>query len=96
MATLWISEFSGMPVVSGTRIQAPSMPPIAEQAVTFSGATDAAPFTSTTRFVRVFSSSAAHVNLAGAATTSKMPLAANAAEYLAVTPGATLSVIAGV
>jgi hypothetical protein len=25
-----------------------------------------------------------------------MPLAANAAEYLAVTPGATLSVIAGV
>lgn len=95
MATIWISEFVTLPVVSGTNVQAPLMPPVAEQSFTFTTATSSSAFNATTRLVRVMVSAQGHINLAGTATTSNLPLAASAAEYFAVVPGATLSVIVG-
>lgn len=101
MATLYVTEFGQMAIEAprsadvGGVPQIARVPALAEQAVSFTTATQSAAFNTNTRFVRIYASAACHVAFAASptATTSSMPIAATTAEYFAVTPGQKLSVV---
>ena len=100
MATLYVAEFSEMPI-SDNRVPDIAMtPPIAEQAIAISGTSaGSAAFNVKTIFVRLESDSVCSVawGISGiatlTATTSNMRIAANDPEYFGVQGGGKLAVI---
>jgi hypothetical protein len=95
MATLYVTEFSGMvPDGLGAIPQAAKQPPLAEQTVGINATpASSAVFTSKTRLVRVHTDSACSINFSGNASVSNARMAANQTEYFSVDPGAKVSVI---
>lgn len=98
MATLYVTEFAYADIAVPEHGAAPValQPPAAEQTVTFTTSTASSAFHATTRIVRLYASADCHI-LFGAdptATTSKMKLKADAAEYFAVPLGASYKVAA--
>jgi hypothetical protein len=97
MATLWIAEFSGVAAVGSSVTQAPIVPPVAQQAVTFTTSVASAEFSANTQLVRIVADAACHIVFGGgtpsATTGSAIRLAAGAAEFFAI-PGRGLKVAA--
>lgn len=70
--------------------------PVSTEALSISAvAASAAAFGSTTNVIRIVSLAACWYSLEGTATTSSVYLPAATVEYIRITPGDTLSVIAG-
>lgn len=93
MAVLHISEYSELDgVIDNVALE----PPVAQQTVTIGAEADSAALNTATRFVRLHAGAACHrlVGAAPTATTSHTPMAAGQTEYIAVTPGHKISVIA--
>lgn len=96
MATLWITELDVLPRGrAGESIPVGHWPPIAEQTVSFTTATQSSAFSARARFIRVQASAACCIAIGSnpTATTSSAPLAADSAEYLGINPGDKLSVV---
>lgn len=94
MASLYVTEFSNRLSASGV----PTMPPIAQQKVTFTGTAGvSAAFNVATRTIRVQADGICSVRVfSGAtsnATVSDMRLTAGQTEWFAVAPGAKISAI---
>lgn len=93
MAVLYVTEFRGQE--PDRREQAAPMPPIAEQAVTFSTSTASSAFNTQTRLVRILADANCHVEVGSAptATTSNMYLPAGVPEYFTVQPGDKIAAV---
>jgi hypothetical protein len=83
MAKLYITEFSGVGYEPGAATQAPKIPPIAEQAVTFTTSTQSAAFNASTTMVRLIADAACRIEWGTnpSADANNMMMAANAAEF---------------
>jgi hypothetical protein len=83
MAKLYITEFAGTAYQPGNATQAPLVPPIAEQAVTFTTTTASAAFNNATRLVRLVADAACRIEWGTAPTAdaNNMLMAANAPEF---------------
>ena len=96
MSKLYISEYAELPVSkNGQLIQAPIMPSITTQVVTFTTSTQSSAFNASTKFVRIHSDAICSF-LFGTnptATTSSPRMVAGATEYFAVSPGLKVAVI---
>ena len=96
MATLYITEFTGLGSIGTTAPQVPPTPPAAEQHVTIgSSSTQSAAFGGTTHMVMVNTDAACSLafgaNPTAVATAHRM--AANETRFYAVYPGELLAVI---
>jgi hypothetical protein len=83
MAKLYITEFSGVGQLPGATTQAPIVPPIAEQAVTFTTSTASSEFNTRTQLVRLVADAACRIEWGTAPTAdaNNMYMAAGAAEF---------------
>lgn len=101
MATLYITECAeiGETLKGGRLVQAPAMPPIAEQHITISGSSTAsAAFNAATSFVMVHTDAICSLawstnSTPPTAVTTAQRLAANETRFYVVVPGGTLAVI---
>jgi hypothetical protein len=108
MSTLYISEYPGLagaryPVSSSEqnkdRFPIPPEPSLARQTVTIGAEAKSAAFSAATRFIRIHARGSACHWMIGAdptATTSETPLEDGDREFVGVTPGHKISVIAAV
>ena len=98
MATLFVTEFQHASAAGpgNTPMPMAMQEPLAEQAVSFTTTTASSAFNAATRFVRLYSTADCHIafGTAPTATTGKMKLKADSAEYFAVQPGASIKVAA--
>lgn len=98
MGKIYISEFSNVAsdqIAIGS-LPMVSLPPLAEQAITFGTTTQSLDFNASTKYVRVLSDADCHI-VVGAnptATTSSLRLSSGSAEYFSVTPGQKLAAVA--
>ncbi len=98
MAKLYITEFTALPADGATFpaiMQLPSVPPAAEQVVTFTTTTQSAALNAATRFMRVIADADCHIAVGAnpTATTSVMKLISGQAEYFGVTPGHKIAAV---
>lgn len=95
MAKLYITEFSGVGYEPGKATQAPIIPPLAEQTVTFTTSTASSTFNESTRLVRIVSDTECRIKFGSdpTATGSSMFMAAKAEAFFAV-PGTSMKVAA--
>ena len=97
MAKLLIAEFSTIGRESpGTVAQAASLPPVAEQAVTFNTTTQSSALSATTTLVRVMSDADCFIVVGAnptAVVTGAMKLIAGQAEYFGVKPGDKIAAV---
>lgn len=97
MAVLYITECESMGLdADGKEIQALTMPPIAEQAVTFGTTTASAAFNARTRVVMLLSTAAANISFGAAptATASTTAIPGEVPLFFTVPAGASLKVAA--
>jgi len=98
MATLYISEYSGLGS-GGGYAQLAQAPAVAEQTLAIAGASAAsAAFNASTKFVRLHTDAICSIAFGAApvATAAKMRMAANATEYFGVVAGQKVAVISNV
>lgn len=97
MATLYVTEFSGIGSGNKTDIQAAACPPLAEQTVAIGGSTaQSAAFDAATKVIRVHTDAICSVKIGGAnpvAAATNARLAANQTEYFRVNAGDKIAVI---
>lgn len=100
MATLYVTEFSGLGGGRNDDVQAVAGPPLAEQAIAIAGAHgESAAFNAQTSIVRIQPDAFCSVTVGGAtpvATTSSARMVPGQTEYYRVSPGDKVSVIANV
>lgn len=94
MASLYVTEFGSRLGASGV----PTMPPIAQQKVTFTGTPGvSAAFSASTRTIRVQADGICSIRVFSGATSNAaitdMRMTAGQTEWLAVAPGAKISAI---
>lgn len=95
MATLYITELRHVEMSNGSVVPIALLPAIASQTVTIAGASAASSaLNASTRFVRLATDTACHVEVSTSATVAKLYLPADAVEYFAVPASATINVIA--
>ena len=97
MGILYITEFADEGKdQSGNLAPVAMMPPIAQQAITFTTSTQSAVLNAQTRLVRLHTDSICSVRFAvnPTAVTTDARLAANMTEYFAVPPGSGLKIAA--
>lgn len=96
MAKLYLTEFSALPIdLNLATPQLAKLPGLADQVVTYSGSTQSAAFSASTRFIRVHTDADCHIQ-AGANPTASVghaKLIAGQTEYFGVNPGDKLAVI---
>lgn len=99
MSSLHIAEFAYIPEApDGTPLWLPNMSQVlAQQVVSFTTSTASVAFNSSTHFIRVYSDAKVFLDFGGTpeATAQKIPLAADAPEYFAVSPGSKLAAYDG-
>lgn len=96
MAKLWITELGELSGLTWAPIPVGKLPPVAEQTVDFTTATQSAAFNDSTRHVRVRADANCHIAVGTdpTADTDSLPLGEGSAEYFDVQPGHKLSVVA--
>jgi hypothetical protein len=97
MATLYISEYRTLTQdAEGNLVIAGKEPAIATQAVTFTTSAVSSPFNAETRYIRHYSSAAAHLNFGAdpGASVLDYPVSATTPEYVGVSPGHKVAVTA--
>jgi len=97
MATLFITECESMGLdADGFEIQALKMPPIAEQAVSFSSSTASAAFNDRTRVVMLLSTAAANISFGASptATASTTAIPGEVPLFFTIPAGASMKVAA--
>ena len=100
MATLYITEYTGVGVMNAQVSQTAAEPAITTQTVSTSGTSAASSaFNANTRIVRIIGTGNMHIifdaDSAPTATTGDQKLIADTAEWRAVTPGGYLAAIDG-
>ncbi len=86
MATLYVTEFSGINVIENKTVDIVTQPPVAEQTVSFTTTTQSSAFNSATRVVRIHTDSICSIAFGTnpTATTTKMRMVAGQTEYFGV------------
>lgn len=89
MAILFITEFRGVAASGAAVTQAPMVPPVAEQRVTFTSSTASAAFDENTAIVGIMADADCHIAWGSdpTATTANMKIPANNLLYFGVRPG---------
>lgn len=92
MATLWITEYSEIPlIVNGLPAPLALEPPVAEQTVTYTTSTASNAFNSKTKYVRLYASADCHIlfGTAPTATAAKQKIAGGQEYWRAVNAAST-------
>ena len=96
MAKLYITEFTDLGRnFSGLAMAAPSAPPVASQAVTFTTTTQSAAFNDATKLIMVQADAVCSIEIGSdpTATTNSMRMAAGETRFYGVTPGHKIAAV---